>query len=143
MEMASLLGMLGLISAEDIKTHHIRDIEIYLFAIVGVGYHMLFHRIGILDLVGGMAIGGLVYGISLLTHEAIGKGDALIFMLTGSFLGFKANALLVWFSSLLLAIVGVAMIFLGKKKLKDHIPMAPFIFVAYVLMIIINGGKML
>jgi prepilin signal peptidase PulO-like enzyme (type II secretory pathway) len=143
MEMASLLGMLGLISAEDIKTHHIRDIEIYLFAIVGVAYHMLFHRIGILDLIGGMAVGVVVYGVSVFSDEAIGKGDALIFMLTGSFLGLKANALLVWLSSLLLAIFGVVMICLGKKKMKDHIPMAPFIFAAYVLMIVMNGGKLL
>lgn len=141
MEMISLLGMLGLISVDDIKTHKIRDLEVLAFAVIGMYYHLLFQRIGLLELLGGMAIGGVVYVLSLFTEEAIGKGDALVFMLTGCFLGLKYNILLVWVSTIALSLFGIVMMLLGKKKLNDHIPMVPFVLIAYLMILIINGGK--
>ncbi|MCR4782851.1 MAG: A24 family peptidase [Lachnospiraceae bacterium] len=140
MESISLLGMLGVISAEDMKTHKIRDLLILLFSIIGIMFHLIYQRLDVLDMIGGMAVGGAIYLYSICSNGKIGKGDALVFVLTGIYLGLKNNMLLVWGSALILSVFGMGACLVGKKKITDKIAFVPFIFLTYFLILLWEGG---
>jgi leader peptidase (prepilin peptidase)/N-methyltransferase len=143
MESISLIGMLGFLSIEDIRTHKIRDIVVMIFAIIGIFMHVIFQRIGTLDVMGGLATGVVIYFISKKTGEKIGVGDALVLMLTGIFIGFWKNILLIWISTTFLTIYGLIMILIKKKTRNDRIPYIPFLLISCLLLIVLGKGQLL
>lgn len=141
METISLLGMLFFMGYEDIKTHKVRDILLLIFGLIGMMFHISNGRISFVSLLGGFLIGCFLFLISLITHEKIGKGDAFVIMLTGIFLGFWQNILLSWLAFSLAGIVSFAAIILKKKNVNDELAFIPFVFLGYLFLLIINGGK--
>ncbi len=141
MESLSLIGMLGILSVEDIKSHKVRDILVLSFALIGVLMHVIFQRIGTFDVIGGMGTGVAVLIISKSTGEKIGIGDGLVLMLTGIFLGFWRNIALIWISTTFLAIYGGIMIMAKKKGKDDRIPFIPFLMAGSLLMLIVGKGS--
>ena len=140
MEELGLVGFLGVLSARDIKTHQVRDVEVFLGVIFGFIFHLMFHRISIYNMLGGIAVGVMLYLISVLSGEQIGKGDALIVMMTGAYLGFWKNLVLLWVAAIALTIFGLIRVLLRKSKIKDRFAFAPFVFMACLLMIVFQGG---
>ena len=101
MEMLGLLGMLGYFSIEDIRRKSVHTAPLIVTAIAGVFLHLYGGRLSIWDLLGGLGIGVVMYGISVASRERVGKGDALVLGVTGIFLGFWNNLLLLWIASFL------------------------------------------
>ena len=117
MEIAGLLGILGYFSIEDIRQRSIRIVPLLLAAIMGLVFHLFFGRISIWNLLGGLGIGAVMYMISVISNERVGKGDAMLLAVTGIYLGFWDNLLLLWMASLLTMAVGlVAVVFFRKGK---------------------------
>lgn len=142
MESLSLMGMLGVLSIEDIKSHKVRDILVLSFAIIGVLMHVIFQRIGTFDVLGGLGIGAVVLIISKSTGEKIGLGDGLVLMLTGIYLGFWRNMVLIWISTTFLALYGGIMIIAKKKRKDDRIPYIPFLMLGCLMILIIGKGRL-
>ena len=90
---------------------------------------------------GALLGGGLISLIILLTN-GMGWGDAEICAVCGLFLGFKLTAVMLFFSFVFGAIVGISLIILKKKSRKDYIPFGPSIAIAAVFTLFM-GSKIL
>jgi len=133
MESVGLISLLGLCSFDDIRSKEIRVIEIGVFGIIGVLLHIFFGKNSWYSMVGGVAVGAIMYLISVLSKEKIGKGDALIIMVAGIYLGCIRTIELLWVSSLLAAIVGIGVVLIKKKNKEYEMPFVPFLLAGYLI----------
>ncbi len=87
-------------------------------------------------------VGLMVYLFSVLTKEKIGKGDALVVMVTGLYLGFQNTLLLVWLSTILAAVIGSIIIRKNNVNTDFEIPFVPFLLMGYLIIYFISciGG---
>lgn len=83
------------------------------------------------ELLLGMLIGLFLWGISKVTKGGIGEGDALVYTVTGTALGFWGNFELLIISLLLASIVSLWLLVIKKKGRKYKIPFIPFTAAAY------------
>lgn len=83
-----------------------------------------------------MAVGAGLFGLSLLTREAIGSGDALLLLVTGSFLGGRWNALLLLAAWTVAGIWSGFLLVFHKAGKQSRIPFAPFLLLAYMGMLL-------
>ena len=143
MEMIGLMGILGFFSWEDIRKRSIHLVPLVLAAMAGVVLHMYFERITIWSLLGGGGIGMIMYGISLISGEKIGKGDALLLGVTGIFLGFWANLVVLWIASCLIAAGGVVAVLVLHKGKEYELPFVPFLFAGFVIYYLLERGGMI
>ncbi len=139
--MWSLMGILGYFSFMDIKEKSIGLVPLILSAIFGLCLHLVSDRVSLLSILGGAAIGLILYAISAATGESIGKGDAILIMVTGVFLGFWENLVLLWVSSLFAAVLAVIAVLLFHKGRRYELPFVPCVFLGFVICMIIRGGK--
>lgn len=135
MESASLLGMLGILSIEDFHKRKIASWQILAFGILGLFFHLLFQRLSIENLLGGLMIGVALLLICRLSGEQIGYGDGLLFLVTGIFLGFWDNMILLWFAAILMGLTSLFLYLIGKITKRARVPFIPFVLVAYVLLL--------
>ncbi len=140
MEIISLCGGLGVLAWEDWKTKEIHVGAIAALGVLGVLFHLYLERLDILEVFGGFGIGVLLYGISILSKGAIGKGDGLCFMATGIYLGFWNNLFLLWSSFLVAGIVGLVYGKIRGLSKKTQLPFLPYVFVCLVLQLVLGGG---
>lgn len=109
------VGYLGLIvSLANLNPFNINFIESVIGSIVG--YSIIFFI-------------RLIY-LKLRKVEGMGLGDAKLFFLIGSWLGFKSIFYILIFSSLLGSIVGLIIIVKYKKNIKYQLPYGCFIVLA-------------
>ncbi len=141
MEAVSLLGILGMCSYRDVRYQSLRTGTLLLSAVVGIWMHLLFARIGLLDMAGGMSVGAFLYLIAYLSGEKIGKGDALLVTVCGIFLGFWETILLLWIAFLLAGIFGFIMMKFRHVGRDHQIPFVPFLLVGYVFCLMMWGGR--
>ena len=100
--------------------------------------------IGFLDALLGLLIGGgflylIAVGYELLTkREGMGGGDIKLLAMIGAFLGWKSLFFVVFMSSILGAIVGVALILIKGKDMKYAVPFGPFLSIAAVMYLFVG-----
>ncbi len=142
MEVFGLFCLYGLAAYEDIRTRQIRLLEIVVFGVAGIIMNLVFKPYPVISVLGGVLIGVLMYIFSIISHEKIGKGDALIVMVTGLYLGFMNTVIVVWVSSIMAAIIGGLYLKGKHKRLNLELPFVPFLLSAYCLLYLINclGG---
>lgn len=141
MEIGCLMGALSLLSLEDLRIKKIPIVPLLLTGIVGMILHLIYGNREITDILGGLSIGFILYAICLITKGKIGKGDCYLYMVTGVYLGFWNNLLLLWLSSVLAGVVGIFVMLLKKKNRDYKLPFVPFTFIAALLMLLAGGGK--
>ena len=111
----------------DIKFLIIPNKLIFLLIIIGL-IGLLIHPKNILHNAVGILVGfGLFFLLYLLFPKGIGFGDVKLAGAIGLFLGFKLTILAILLSFFSGAIVGLLLIALGKKTMKDPIPFGPFL----------------
>jgi leader peptidase (prepilin peptidase)/N-methyltransferase len=88
------------------------------------------------DMLSGASIGAVLLLLSYVTRQRIGYGDGVVFLMTGIFLGFWQNAELLLLSLWLAGLVALFLLFVRKWRREDCIPFVPFVFGAYVLLLI-------
>ena len=98
--------------------------------------HLFAQEESVFYLMTGMSVGIVLLLYSLVTHESIGYGDGCLFVMTGLFLGFWENLVLLLLASVLAGIGAAVLLFFRKKKKKERIPFVPFVFTAYVLLLL-------
>ena len=140
MEALSLLGLLGICSIEDVQKKQIHTIFALLVGILGMIYHIFNQRISIQNLLGGSLVGLLFLLISILSKERLGKGDAILFIVTGIYLGFWENLQLIFYAFLLAGLYAMILFVTGKKRCADTFPFVPFLLTAYIVELGIYGG---
>ena len=83
-----------------------------------------------------MLIGVILFFIAKLTQEQVGIGDAFVFCVTGIFLDFVQNLVLLIGTFLLIGVFSLIWL-LGKWKGRDDsVAMMPFTLAAYVLFVL-------
>lgn len=128
-----IFAFLTLFSVEDIKKKKINLIPVALFLLCGIIFQCLAKNLTFLEILGGASLGVFLLCVSRVSHEAMGYGDGLIFLVTGVFLGVWENFQLL-FTSLVTAFVFSAIqIFIRKKSGKDEMAFVPFIWISYLI----------
>ena len=128
-----ILGGLFFCAWNDWKKQQIPLVIPCLAGMLGLILQMVGMNIKLSDCLAGTIVGILCLIISRCTGESIGYGDGVIFLFTGVFLGFWENVNLFLTTLVLSGLIALFLILIKKKGRKDRMPMAPLIFVAYVL----------
>ena len=142
METVGLVCLYGLTAFDDIRTKQVKVLEIMFFGVLGILFNLICKPYSLINVAGGVMVGGLLYLFSVLSKEKIGKGDSLIVMVSGLFLGFHNTLLLLWVSSLIAAIIGTVIVKKHGKEMDLELPFIPFLLIGYLVICIVNtlGG---
>ena len=141
METISLLGVLGLCSLRDVRERSLRMGAILGSAALGIWLHLCYGRISLWDMVGGMGVGIVLYLCAYASGEKIGKGDALLVMVCGIFLGLWQTLLLLWLAFFFAGAFGFAFMKLRHVGRNYELPFVPFLLLGYVLCLFLWGGS--
>lgn len=85
-------------------------------------------------ILGGVVPGLIIIAISWCTRGQIGIGDGIIFIVSGIFLGFYENEVLLFLSLLFSAAAGGILVLLKRMGRKDAFPFVPFVCAGYGVM---------
>ncbi len=135
---AAALLFLAAAAYEDYKTQRISLILVAAGAVIGILMMIVINEKTIMQILYGILTGNAILLIGYASREAIGYGDGLIFIITGIFLGWVNNVLLIISSLLLAAVCSMILMLLRIKKRNDRIAFAPFVLGAYVLMTVVS-----
>ena len=131
-----LLGTLGVHSLEDIREKKI-TVNITLFSgIIGIVLHLFFQNQSIYEMLAGTLPGVGILFLNRLTKGKIGMGDGIVFMLTGLYLGFGKNMILMFLSFVLAGVFALFLLIRGGDKGDEKMPLIPFLFLGYGIMIV-------
>lgn len=133
----ALLGMLSLCTIEDCRNKKILLCPVFLFGIAGMLMHLYYRNMDIYSLLAGVLIGVFLLCVSKVTGGKIGAGDGLVLMVTGIYLGFENNTILFLHGLLFCGIWSLFLLVLKKKKRNDEVPFMPFLFLAYLEMLLL------
>ena len=121
---------------EDIRKHSVNNIIFILYLIVGVClvYINIYNRYReffvvdfsyIVEVVLSIMLGSIIYVISIFSKEAIGKGDALYFIINGLYLSLVENVSLFVIGIFVSTIISIFIYIIHRGKVKNII--IPFI----------------
>ncbi len=134
------------------RTVSIRVLVIFLVLTAGLmtGVHIfgdrydaaaetLMYEINAENIILSIIPGAVLFIISLLTKEAIGRGDVYLVALLGLMTGFERIFAILFISMVSCAALGsMCMLVKGKGK-KDTLPYVPFLLGAYLTLMIMNN----
>lgn len=140
METGCLMGLLAFLAVEDWKSKKIPMVPVLLCGILGMVFHLIFKERSIWDILGGLLLGVLLYFISVITKGKIGKGDGFLFMVTGVYIGFWNNLILLWLSCVVAGVIGIAIIVWKRKSKNYQMPFVPFVLLSGCIMVFLGGG---
>lgn len=122
----------------DLKREIIYVPLIVCMGIIGVICHIFLQENTIWNLMSGMLIGVILLLGGIWSGEKIGYGDGVIFIMTGIFLGFWGNMLLLVIASILAGVTCTGLLLTHKKCKEEQIVFVPFIFISYVILLILT-----
>ena len=128
MQKIILLGMLGIYAIEDFRRKTLSVQYLSIFALAGVILHLYLKDLSAMQMSFGILSGVAVLGLSLVTNESIGKGDGILLIVTGIFLGGVDNFELLCISVFYAAIFSLIMLLVGVYKRNQEIAFVPFLF---------------
>lgn len=103
----------------------------FLLAVFVVEVPWMEAAIGLI--IGGGVLLAIALGYEFITRrEGMGGGDIKLLAMIGGFLGWKSLIFILLFSSLLGAVVGVALMLIKKEDMKYALPFGPFLSAAAV-----------
>lgn len=79
----------------------------------------------------GILVGIFLYAVSMISRGQVGRGDAFVYLITGTALGFAENLELLLVSLTLASIAALYLLVIRKKAGKYRIPFVPFTAAAY------------
>ena len=131
-----LLLVLSGAAYQDYKEKEI-DVRIPIFsAVIGCGLHLYFGEGRIQDILPGICVGIAFILLTGISGGAIGAGDGIMLMATGTFLGFWRNISMLM-TALMFTSIAALYFMVVKKKGKDYrLPFLPFLLVAYLVELI-------
>ena len=88
-----------------------------------------------MDMLLGAGIGGIVLLLSFITRESIGRGDGLMLMVSGVFLGAEKNLELFFAALLLCGMAALFLIVMKRKERTCRIPLAPYLLAGYLFVL--------
>ncbi len=135
MQKVIVLGLLGICSLEDLRHKRLTIVYILMFGIGGVILHLFAPVCSIYSILCGMLLGIAMILVSLITRGNVGIGDGMLLLVTGVYLGGYGNLQLLMTGLLLSALWALGLLAFKKKKGKDEIAFAPFLLLAYFVLL--------
>ncbi len=132
-----VLLLLAVSSLEDLRRMKIYMPPLYAALAMGILWAIFGDSALFLYRLAGLLSGGLLLLLAFFSQEAIGLGDAVLFLALGIWLGLWESLLLLTASLVLAALAGI-FLWIRKKSMKQAFPFVPFVLIAYVLML---GGQ--
>ncbi len=90
------------------------------------------------EIVAGMAVGGVIYVIACGSREQIGKGDAILLMITGGLWGIRGNIELLLIALLLASIYAGWLLAVRRAGRKKRFAFVPFLALAQLLQVVMQ-----
>ena len=128
--LAGMFLMLLVGSIEDLKDRRINPYWLLLHAAFAVGARLVLGEI--LPGLAGVTIGLMLIGAAFVSHQKVGYGDGLVFVVCGLYLGFWENFSLLFLSLVLCALGGLVLMVFGKIRKGQALPFIPFVMGAFV-----------
>ncbi len=139
--------ILILVTFIDWEHYLIPVLVVYPGIVLGLLFNFLFRNLAVRQIpvfnlkesvIGALLGAGLIYflrvfGKIIFKKEAMGEGDIYLLAMIGAFLGWKAVLLTIFFSSLIGVIITLLLVFIGLKKITDHIPFGPYLSLGAVI----------
>ena len=125
----------------DLEHQIIPDVISLPGIVIGFAFSFFIPTVGWGSSLAGILAGGgslllVAYGYELLTKkEGMGGGDIKLLAMMGAFLGWKSIPFIIFASSLVGSVVGIALMLLQKKDSKLAIPFGPFLALGAVIYI--------
>lgn len=132
-----VLLLLAVSSIEDLRRMKIYMPPLYTTLVLGMIWAIFGDSELFLYRLAGLLSGGMLLLLAFFSREAIGLGDAVLFLVLGIWLGLWESLLLLTVSLVLAALAGI-FLWIRKKSMKQAFPFIPFVLIAYVLML---GGQ--
>jgi leader peptidase (prepilin peptidase)/N-methyltransferase len=130
------------IAVIDFNTQEIPD-GLLIFGIVACLFFISVDKdISIISALIGAAVGFGIFLIIALISNAMGGGDIKLMAFLGLAVGWKNILMVSLFSFVIGAVISLLLIIFKLKSRKDYIPFAPFIFCAFML-VVLWGEKLL
>lgn len=128
-----LIIMLLVCAIQDMITKHIHIVLLIVFGLAGVASILIPEGRSLTEIISGIGIGVVFIGLSFVSREKIGMGDALLLLDCSLFLGFWKELILVWLACTFSGITAFILVFLLKKGRNYRIAFAPFVLVASIV----------
>ncbi|MCR5626663.1 MAG: prepilin peptidase [Lachnospiraceae bacterium] len=106
------------------------------FAIAGVALQFIEPSLSLFELLGGVALGGVLMGISVLTSGKIGLGDGLVFVVCGIYLGIFTSLWVLMIAAFLSALVSVGLLITKAARKESELAFVPFVMISYFVVLI-------
>lgn len=126
-----LLLFLAVLTYYDLKYKKIPAWLLLLMAVTGMIYVIKIGDYKNLSRYMGILVGLVFFALALLSHEAIGKGDALLFLILGWFLGMYQTIFLLFVAFFLSAVFAGFLLLIKKGNFKTSLPFLPFLYIAF------------
>ena len=120
----------------DLKKHRISMLSVMIAGVIGFILCALFIKDNIMSVLGGILIGVVMLLLAKFTEEKIGYGDGWVFMVTGIYLGLRANLYLLFVSLFLSAVVSMILLICKKAEYKTELPFVPFVLPGYLFLMV-------
>ncbi len=127
---------------QDVRTKKIS----YIWFLVNVPLAILISYIsgmGLLDMLYGLLVGGALLALALISGDRIGKGDALVVLVMGIYLGISGCFFSLLLALFLSAIFGAGLVLFRKKSPKAHICFTPFLSMGCVILVVLEYMEMM
>ena len=131
MEHFLIMSFLGINSWIDIQKKQISLVSVGFFMAVGILYECVVQNKNP-DVFWGLLPGAVLLGVSKLSREALGMGDALLMLVLGIYLGLEAALDVLLLALFLAAVWAGILIVVGKKGRNYAFPFVPFWLIGYV-----------
>ena len=127
----------------DLKTKKVYPWMCIVNYVLVIGIKILLNKIELKALLLGLAISAILFAVSIITKEAIGRGDVWILLtLTGILNG--EGVLEILFTALFIcSVFSIVMLATKKMKMKNALPFVPFLLIGNVLWILFGGEYVL
>ncbi len=139
MEKVRAIIFLIFILLEGIRDLHKRKISLVsvsAFGSLGILLQCTHWSENWMNLLGGIGVGAAVLLLAKITKEKIGYGDGWVLMVSGIYLGFYGNLVLLAYSLMATSAVAILLIVLKKAKKNTELPFVTFMFIGYIVLMI-------
>lgn len=104
------------------------------FFSLGLTLFFIESRLSVIEELTGILLGVLLLILARVSAEKIGYGDALMVMVSGTYLGIFLNIKLLMWALFISALFSLLLLILKKAGRHTRIPFAPFLLISYFLM---------
>lgn len=120
----------------DIKYKSLLGWFLMIGGALAVGLAALLKPVSLWEMAGGLFLGVLLFGISLVTRGALGRGDGIFLGIIGLNLGFSTVFSIFTGALLLAAVLAILLIIIKRVNKNTALPFLPFLGVSYGILCI-------